>query len=335
MKLPPALDTPLLHLLDCHLPVLLAGMGGVARHELAAAVSRAGGFGVLGMVREPVERFRYEVEAFRQRTSDRFGVNLIPAATAPALLKEQVNTCLSLRVPVIVLFWQVDQALVKHLKAEGVTVIHQIGSRPEAECAMEAGADALIVQGYEAGGHVRGQTSTLSLLSEVALDSQVPLIASGGIASGRAMVSAFMLGAQGVSLGTVFLATQEANAHSHHKQRVKNASADDTVHTTLFQRNWPVIAPVRVLPNATLAGKYQGSHVDTVIGRQDGQDVFVYSTDSPLSDARGEIDDMALYCGQSCGQIFDICSAGERVYRIIDEAVTLLESVPYREINGQ
>lgn len=333
MKLPSMLDTSLLHLLDCQLPVLLAGMGGVARHELAAAVSNAGGFGVLGMVREPVERIRYEVEAFRQCSNARFGVNLIPAATAARLLKEQVNTCLSLDVPVIVLFWAVNQALVKHLKAEGVTVIHQVGTRSEAELALRAGADALIVQGHEAGGHVRGMTGMLSLLSEVVQDSQVPVVASGGIASGRALLAALISGAQGVSLGTAFLATHEANAHLHHKQRIKKASADDTVYTTLFRRNWPEAAPVRVLPNATLAGKYEGCHPDTVIGHQDGQDVFIYSTDSPLSDAAGEVDDMALYCGQSCGQLSDICSAGERLSGIIDEAVALLEKAPFRKLD--
>ena len=121
-----------------------------------------------------------------------------------------------------------------------------------------------------------------------------------------------------------FLATHEANAHIHHKQRVQCANADDTVYTTLFKRNWHEPAPVRVLPNATLAGKYEGREPGTVIGYQDGQEVFVYSTDSPLADATGEVDDMALYCGQSCGQFSNILGAQERINTILDEAAGIL-----------
>ncbi len=324
MELPTALKTPLLDILSCRLPIMLAGMGGVARHELAAAVCNAGGFGVLGMVREPLERIRFEVDALRQRTGSPFGVNLIPAATDSKLLKEQVKTCLSLNVPVMVLFWTVDGALVNYLKSEGVRVIHQVGSRQDADSALAAGADVLIAQGHEAGGHVRGTTGIFSLLPQIAKESPVPVVASGGIASGRALIAALALGAHGVSLGTAFLATREANAHIHHKQRVQRANADDTVYTTLFKRNWHEPAPVRVLPNATLAGKYEGRGPDTVIGRQDGQEVFVYSTDSPLADATGDVDDMALYCGQSCGQFSNIPDARERIDTILDEAAGIL-----------
>lgn len=324
MSLPAALKTPLLDILGCQIPILLAGMGGVARHELAAAVCNAGGFGVMGMVREPVERIRFEVDALRQQTEAPFGVNLIPASTDSALLKEQVKTCLSLNVSFIVLFWTVDAALIKHLKSEGVQVIHQVGSLQEAHSALEAGADVLIAQGHEAGGHVRGTTGTFVLLPQISAESPVPVVASGGIASGRALVSALALGAQGASIGTGFLATHEANAHIHHKQRVRRAGADETVYTTRFKRNWHEPAPVRVLSNATLAGKYEGSAPDTVIGHQDGQEVFVYSTDSPLADATGEVDDMALYCGQSCGQFSTILSARERIDTIIGEAADIL-----------
>ncbi|MHB0774824.1 NAD(P)H-dependent flavin oxidoreductase [Halomonas sp. WWR20] len=315
-----ALRTPLLECLGCEVPILLAGMGGVSRHPLALAVARAGGFGVLGLVREPVERVRTEVTAFQAQCNARFAVNLIPAATDRALLKAQVEACLALQVPAMVLFWDVDQALVRHLKEEGVQVIHQVGSRHDAERALTAGADVLIVQGHEAGGHVRGTTSVFTLLPQLAADSPVPLVASGGIGSGQALVAALALGAQGVSLGSALLATHEANAHDHHKQRIVQAGADETCYTTRFRRNWHEPAPVRVLRNAVLEGKYVGAHPDTVIGEQDGQPVYLFSTDSPLADATGQIDDMALYCGQSCGQVRGLCSAEERICRILDEA---------------
>ena len=327
LELPKPLKTPLLDILGCRLPILLAGMGGVARHELAAAVIHAGGFGVMGMVREPVERIRNEITALRKLTDAPFGINLIPASTDADLLARQVKACLEMKTPVIVLFWKVDVALVRYLKSEGVLVIHQVGNQLDADAAINAGVDILIVQGVEAGGHVRGNTSTFALLPQIAAQSPVPVVASGGIASGHALVAALALGAQGVSLGTAFLATHEANAHSHHKNRVLKARADDTIYTTRFARNWQGLAPVRVLANRVLDGYYDQANQNTIIGKQDGQNVYLFSTDSPLADATGEIDDMAIYCGQSCGQLNELCSAGERIEHITKEAVQYYKSI--------
>ncbi|WP_133492069.1 nitronate monooxygenase family protein [Alcanivorax sp. 24] len=331
---PSALRTPLCQQLGCAYPILLAGMGGVARHRLAAAVCQAGGFGVLGMVREPVERIRDEVLALRHLTDKPFAVNLIPAATDPALLHQQVHTCLNLQVPFVVLFWDVDSALIRHLVSEGIGVIHQVGSRWDAELAIDAGAEIIIAQGWEAGGHVRGQIGTLSLLAELVPFCPVPVVASGGIANGRSLVAALALGAQGASLGSAFLATQEANAHRHHQQRLLNAEAGDTVHCRHFTRNWHEPAPVRVLRSRVTRGEYDDlrhARISEIIGEQDGQPVYLFSTDSPLADARGEVDDMALYAGQSCGQIQQLLSAKQRLNHIIEEAaetLTRLTSAP-------
>lgn len=319
MQVPMALRTPLLKKLHCRLPIMLAGMGGVARHELAVAVCQAGGFGVLGMVREPIERIRREVKSLREKTSLGFAVNLIPAATEQALLRAQVAECIALEVKSIVLFWTLDAPLIKHLKQAGIQVIHQVGSVREAEAALAAGVDILIAQGVEAGGHVRGKTSTLSLLPSVVRLSDTPVVASGGIASGEAMAAALALGAQGVSLGSALLATTESNAHQTHKQKIVNASCDDTLYSTIFKGSWPEAAPVRVLPNAITQGQYQGCS-SSVIAHQDDQDIFAYSTDSPLAGARGELELMALYCGQSAGQIHSLVSAKERIAQIVESA---------------
>ena len=320
MNTPAFLRTPLLELLGCSLPIMLAGMGGVARHRLAAAVGNAGGFGVLGMVREPVELIRREVAALRASSSAPFAVNLIPAATPKALLKAQVDACLALDVKSFVLFWEVDVDLVRALKAQGRQVIHQIGNRRDADLAQAAGADVLIAQGVEAGGHVRGTTSSMTLLPRIVAGSDVPVVASGGISSGEALVAALALGAQGVSLGTAFLATHEANAHPHHKQRVLEASGEETLYTTRFARNWHEAAPVRVLPNAVTRGDYDNAPADTVLGRQDGQPVYLFATDSPLADATGRLDDMAIYCGESCGTLTTLMSAAERVDSLVRAA---------------
>lgn len=327
----PALQTPLLRLLHCRVPIMLAGMGGVARSGLAAAVARAGGFPVLGMVREPVALIEREVAALRTATNPglHFAVNLIPAPCAPALLREQVAACLRLRVPSMVLFWDVDAALIRHLKAEGVQVIHQVGHRRDAEQALQAGCDALIAQGVEAGGHVRGDVSIMALLPEiVALAGDVPVAASGGIASGAALVAALALGAQAVSLGSALVATTESFAHPHHRQRLLEAHAEDTLRTNVFARNWTIAAPVRVLPNAITRGEYDhldAAQLDQPIAHQDGgQPIYPFSTDSPAIDAVGRLDDMAIYAGQSVGQIHDIVDAGTRIRQLVADAEATL-----------
>ena len=111
-------------------------------------MTEAGGFGFLGMVREPLALIRTEVERVRQRTDRPFGVNLIPAATDPQLLREQVALCIALRVPVVSLFWDVQHAVIARLREAGIVVVHQVGSATEALLAQEAGAQALIAQGW-------------------------------------------------------------------------------------------------------------------------------------------------------------------------------------------
>lgn len=329
----PALSTPLLTQLHCRYPIMLAGMGGVARSALAAAVAKAGGFPVMGMVREPVALIEKEVAALRTATSGdlHFAVNLIPASCDQILLKQQVDVCLRLKVPSIVLFWEVDQPLIRHLKAEGVQVIHQVGNCRDAELALKAGCDVLIAQGLDAGGHVRGEVSTLVLLPEIVSMSDVPVAASGGIASGQALVAALALGAQAVSLGSAFVATHESFAHPHHRQRLVDATAEDTVHTTVFARNWAITAPVRVLKNAVTRGDYDNlsdKEKNQPIAFQDGgQSVYLFSTDSPTIDAEGRLDDMALYAGQSVGQIRDIVSAEARIQQLMREAEATLQQL--------
>lgn len=163
----PLAPTPLCDLLGCRQPLILAGMGGVARSELLAAVTGAGGFGFLGMVREPGALIRAEVARVRQRTSRPFGVNLIPAATPAALRREQLALCIALRVPVVGLFWEVDPAVIAQLREAGMLVVYQVGSALEALQAQEAGAQVLIALGVEAGGHARGRQPLAELLEQV------------------------------------------------------------------------------------------------------------------------------------------------------------------------
>lgn len=140
------LHTPVCDLLCCDYPVVLAGMGGVARSELVAAVSEAGGFGFLGMVREAPDLIAAEIAAVRARTERPFGVNLIPAATQPDLLGAEVQACVDNAVHAVTLFWDLSTETIKRLRGEGVLVACQVGSLDEARSAEDAGADILIAQ---------------------------------------------------------------------------------------------------------------------------------------------------------------------------------------------
>jgi nitronate monooxygenase len=126
-------------------------MGGVARSELVTAVTNAGGFGFLGMVREPPSLIRQEVEAVRLATSRRFGINLISAATDSDLLERQLRMCIDLAVPVVALFWELVPGVVERLCDAGILVVYQVGSAKEGELVQRAGAQILIAQGIEAG----------------------------------------------------------------------------------------------------------------------------------------------------------------------------------------
>lgn len=321
------LQTPLTALLGCPYPVLQAGMGGVARAELAAAVSAAGGYGFLGMVRESAELISREITEVRQRTDQAFGVNLIPAATDPVLLDEELAACFEAGVHSLCLFWDVVPEVIARAHAAGCLVVYQVGSVADAVAAAAAGADAIIAQGVEAGGHVRGTLSSLVLLPQVVAAVDVPVVACGGFASGASLVAALALGAAGMHCGTVFLATQESFAHAYHKQRLVEASSENTVYTDLFSINWPPGAPVRVLANS-LTEAYQDhllGHDPRLLPREavatdDGRPIYRYSTDSPLRTTEGTLEHLPAYAGQVAGQVHQVIPAGELLATIMRDA---------------
>lgn len=321
------LHTPVCTLLGCDLPILLAGMGGVARSELVAAVAQAGGYGILGMVRETPQLITQEIAAVRARTDRPFAVNLIPAATDPALLDAELGTCLDLGVSAMCFFWDVVPAAVARVKAAGCLVLHQVGSLDAALAAEAAGADVLIVQGVEAGGHVHGTVSALVLVEQVVRAVNLPVIASGGFATGASLIAALALGAQGIHCGTAFLATVESFAHDDHKARVLAAMAEDTVHTDIYALNWPPNTPVRVIRNSVTDGlgpNLMGHRPDLlpreVIASEDGRPLLRYSTDSPLRTTTGNLEAMAIYAGQGVSLIDTLPTAAGRMATIMDEA---------------
>jgi NAD(P)H-dependent flavin oxidoreductase YrpB (nitropropane dioxygenase family) len=303
------------------LPIWNAGMGGgVAGPELAAAVSNAGGLGVLGMGGLPEPVIRAEIARLRTLTDRPFGVNLIlPLVEDPA----QVHACLAERVPVLVLFWGDPAPYVAAAKQAGTKLVAQVGSVGEAVAVAEAGVDAVMIQGVEAGGHVKATTSLSALLPAV-VDAVAPLpvIASGGVADRRGLAAALALGAQSVSLGTRFLCSTEAAAA--YKERVVAARAEDTYFTKLFDVGWPD-ANHRVLRNRAVdeweaAGRPpsgsrpgEGTPIGTMPVAGQPVELPRYAVFPPLAGFQGDLELAALYCGESCTLVNDIRPAGEIV----------------------
>ncbi len=321
------LQTPLCRDMGIEFPIFSVGMSWLAGPELAAAVSNAGGCGVVG-AGGPGTVVADRIRQTRALSNKPFGVNIILARRQEG----QVEACFEERVPLIVLFWGDPSPYVSDAHSRGIRVFVQVGSVAEAKVAAAAGVDAIIAQGVEAGGHVRSTTSLSTLLPAVVEAAHpVPVIAAGGIANGRGVVAALGLGAQAVSLGTRFLCSEEAFAAPAYKDRVTRASAEDTVYTELFNVGWD--APHRVLRNGAFA-KWEaagrpadGARPDegAVIGsapRGGGTDKLIkYAANSyPTVGFDGDIEDAVLYAGKSCTLISDVRPAAEIVRELMRQA---------------
>ncbi|WP_207547511.1 NAD(P)H-dependent flavin oxidoreductase [Mycobacterium kubicae] len=213
-------------------PVVQAGMGTVAGHELAAAVSEAGGLGTIAGARAPIAE---ELAAARRLTGRPIAVNLL----LPFVRRGDVEAAAA--ADVLVTFWGAPRRLAAN------TWIHQCGSVEEAKAAAAAGADGVIAQGVEAGGHVRGTTPALELLEQVLKAVTIPVLVAGGLVDVHGVREALEAGATAAVVGTRFLLSEECRAHPEYKKRCLEAS--ETVLTELFGLGWPD-APHRVIPNA-------------------------------------------------------------------------------------
>ena len=312
------------------IPVASAGMAFVARAELAAAVSAAGGIGVLGGTAMPPALLEQEIAAVRAATDRALGVNFIPRFCEA----EHIDLCAGLRVPVVSFFCDApERAWVDELHAAGTRVWMQVGAVDEAARAVEMGADVVIVQGIEAGGHNRSTAGTFTLVPAVVdAIAPVPVLAAGGVADGRGVVAAVALGAEGAWIGTRFLASAEADAHRDYKARLVDAGVHDTARHWVFGLDFPD-APVRGLRNriviehegADRPPPYEGLDPASlpVIGTADVFDQTVplvrYTGLPPTSGATGDLEQMSLLAGESVGLINDLPTAAEITRRLAAE----------------
>lgn len=325
------ISTRFTRLLDIRHPVALAGMGGVGRAELAAAVSNAGGLGILGMIRMSPDYIRKQIRRTRALTKQPFGVNLVPpCAPAPGGVDAQLEVCFEERVPVLSLFWCDAAPFMGRCRAAGVAVILQVGSSDEARAAADAGVDVIVAQGTEAGGHVRGQLGLHALLPAVVdAVAPIPVLAAGGIVNGRGLAAAISLGADGAWVGTRFVASVESEAHPDYKKRLLQATGSDTVISKIPRVEWPPDAAYRVLRNAITDGAAPPSKPIARVRRGDNFfELPVFTSAPPDVHTEGRTELMANYASQSVGLIREILPAAAIVEQMVSETEDTIRGLP-------
>lgn len=307
-------------------PIFQAPIGSIARPELAAAVARAGGLGSLALTWTAPREARLQIERVRALTQGELQANFVLAFTPHAL-----PVALESGVRTITFSWGLPTTEAGLVRSFGARLGIQVTSADEARRALDLGADFLICQGLEAGGHVQATRSLGELLPQiVAVASGTPIVAAGGMGDGQAIARALWCGASAALLGTRFVATQESAAHEYYKGRLLAAEARDTVLTQCFDGDWPG-ATHRVLRNSTLshweragapaAGSRPGEG-DCLATESPGREFLRYDDTPPRTTMSGDIEAMCLYAGTSCEAIHDLPSVPELLERLWRECVT-------------
>lgn len=314
------LHTKLCDLLGVQHPIMLAGMGGVSYAELVAAVSNAGGYGVLGMAGRTPDFIRDQMRLVKTLTDKPFGVDLL--AASPDSLMASVDIIIAEGASSFVAGLGVPMPIMEKLKAAGLKVMVVCGAVKHAVKAEQAGCDAVICQGGEGGGHT-GLVGTLPLVSQAVEAVKIPVVAAGGLYDGRGLAAALSLGAVGVWMGTRFIASHEAHAGEMYRDVIVEATDESTVRTRSYSGK-----PMRVKKNAW---------VDDWESR--AQDIQPFPQQAILSSRSGamggiggqienlDIDKSAFAMGQSAGGIREVLPAAEIVARIMAEAEAAIDRV--------
>lgn len=295
-------------LFNIQYPIIQAGMIWCSGWELASAVSNAGGLGIIGSGSMYPEILEEHVIKCKEATDKPFAVNL------PMLypdIDKHIETIIKHKVPIVFTSAGNPKTWTEHLKSHGIVVVHVVSSVKFALKAQEAGVDAVVAEGFEAGGHNgRDETTTMVLIPSVAKELSIPLIAAGGIGTGRGMLAAMNLGADAVQIGSRFVATPESSAHQNFKTTVVNAKEGDTL-LTLKE-----VTPVRLIKNHffdQLQEAYdKGADVEalkTLLGRGRAKKGMF----------EGDLTEGELEIGQISGMIDSIKPAREVVEEILSE----------------
>jgi NAD(P)H-dependent flavin oxidoreductase YrpB (nitropropane dioxygenase family) len=320
------LTTRFTELVGCSVPIQQAGMGGLANPNLAAAVTNAGGLGMVTVAGGTLDEIARWLDTTRAKTSGPIGANFLLHIVDPAEAPKYVATAAARAKVVDFFYTDPDPALIEIVHAAGALASWQIGSREEAIAAAKAGCDFIIAQGIEAGGHVRGKISLMALLNEVLEAVDIPVLAAGGIGTGRHMAAALAAGADGVRVGTRFVASEEAGAHPQYVQALIDAEAKDTVYTDVFSYDWKN-APHRVLRSSVEAAQaFQGDIVGEVLDVDTGQryPIHRFQGGTIRKVTSGAIEAMPHWAGESVDGVKKLQPAIEIVNELAGEAEQLL-----------
>jgi enoyl-[acyl-carrier protein] reductase II len=295
-------------LLGIQYPIIQGGMVWNSGYKLASAVSNAGGLGLLGAGSMYPEVLRTHIQKCKQATDKPFGVNV--SLLYPDL-QEVMDIIVEEGIKIVFTSAGNPKIWTPFLKAHGITVVHVISSSKFALKAQEAGVDAVVAEGFEAGGHNgREETTTLTLIPMVTAKVKIPVIAAGGIATGRAMLAAMILGAEGVQMGTRFIASTESSAHESFKNRVIQVEEGDTI-VTLKE-----LAPVRMIKNEFYQGiedlYKKGANVDELR-------TYLSKGRSKKGMFEGDLVEGELEAGQVAGLIRSVEPVAQIISSIMEE----------------
>ena len=312
--------TPLNDLLKIKIPIIQAGMGEFTSAELVAAVSNAGALGSLGCAYRSVDEIKKELTLTRKLTRSPFAVNHLLLT----LDEEAFDLTLKFQPPVISFAGSDPGNFIKRAHDAGILVLHQVHTVQQARVAAEQGADVIIAQGSEAGGH-GGTVTALTLIPQVVdAVSPIPVVASGGIADGRGLAAALVLGAAGVNIGTRFLASQEAPVSNDWKQMIVGAASEDAVKFYAWN---DIMPPLRSGGYETSLRAIRTPFIDHWQQHREEAKKEAERLRAEMLDAiqRGKQYELVPGAGQSAGLINDILPAGEIVRRMVAEAEQTLK----------
>ena len=312
------MQTDITQLLGIEYPVIQGGMAWVAEYHLAAAVSKAGGLGIIGAASTPPEVVREQVRAVKELTDKPFGVNVMlmnpnAAEVAQVVIEEQV--------PVVTTGAGNPAKFMDAWKAAGVKVIPVVASVAMAKLMVRAGADAVVAEGMESGGHI-GAATTMTLVPQVVDAIDIPVIAAGGIADGRGMAAAMMLGAKAVQMGTRFVVAKESIVHSNYKERVIKAKDIDSEITGMSTGH-----PIRQLRN-----QMTRAYLEKEKNGADFEELELLTLGSLRKAVmEGDVRDGSLMAGQIAGLIKEELTCAEIISSTVAQAEKLLKLQEMRE----
>lgn len=306
------LRTPLCDLLSIKYPIVQGGMAWVGTAELAAAVSIAGGLGIIGGGNASTEEVAREIRLAKELTDKPFGLNIPLAISEYA--DEIVSLCIEEGVRIVVIgAWRPGNHIAR-LKEAGITVISVIASVALAKRLERQGVDVLVAEGMESGGHI-GDVATMPLVPQVVDAVDVPVIAAGGFADGRGLVAALALGAQGIQMGTRFICTTECTVHDNYKQAILKAKDRSTITT-----GHSLGHPVRALKNPMV---HQFEELERR-GISEAEIIEFGTGKLRLAAIEGDMTNGSVMAGQIAGMVNDVVPVKELIERIIAEAEEII-----------